>query len=65
MAKIPFFYSSMSKYLLLCLAFVHGQCEGFRVAFGSCNDVNKSQILFDKILDREPEAWIWGGKLLG
>ncbi len=33
----------------------------FVIAFGSCNDQNRLNNLWDDILKNEPDIWIWGG----
>ncbi|GBG24007.1 Hypothetical Protein FCC1311_081051 [Hondaea fermentalgiana] len=35
--------------------------SGFRIDFGSCNNVNLSQPLWPLIVERAPDAWVWGG----
>lgn len=34
---------------------------GLRINFGSCNNANLSQPLWPQIIERKPDAWIWGG----
>jgi len=31
------------------------------IAFGSCNDENKSQEMWKEVLAQHPDVWIWGG----
>lgn len=33
----------------------------FTIAFGSCNDQNRDNILWKEILKNNPNLWIWGG----
>ncbi|SFR31443.1 alkaline phosphatase D [Robiginitalea myxolifaciens] len=33
----------------------------FRIAFGSCNRTDLPNLLWDDILDQDPDLWIWGG----
>lgn len=33
----------------------------FRIAFGSCNDTDRKNDLWDDILTLKPDLWIWGG----
>lgn len=33
----------------------------FRIAFGSCNDTDRGNLLWDDILALKPDLWIWGG----
>ena len=33
----------------------------FRIAFGSCNDTDRGNVLWDDILALGPDLWIWGG----
>ncbi|MDM9632051.1 alkaline phosphatase D family protein [Robiginitalea aurantiaca] len=35
--------------------------ETFRIAFGSCNDTGRGNLLWDDILALDPDLWIWGG----
>lgn len=37
------------------------QNEVFKIAFGSCNDTQRGNFLWDDILALEPDLWIWGG----
>ena len=32
-----------------------------RIAFGSCNDTDRGNLLWDDILALQPDLWIWGG----
>ncbi|MGB5316336.1 MAG: alkaline phosphatase D family protein [Robiginitalea sp.] len=40
-----------------------GPAEGeiLKIAFGSCNDTDRGNLLWDDILALEPDLWIWGG----
>ena len=35
--------------------------EVLKIAFGSCNDTERGNLLWDDILALEPDLWIWGG----
>ena len=35
--------------------------KDFVIAFGSCNRVDLPNLLWDDILNTEPDVWIWGG----
>ncbi|CAM1366095.1 alkaline phosphatase D family protein [Tenacibaculum xiamenense] len=39
----------------------HGQNSTFTIAFGSCNDQNKSNPFWTDIIEQSPNLWIWGG----
>lgn len=36
----------------------------FRIAFGSCNQVNMENRLWGHVLDSDPQLWIWGGDII-
>lgn len=36
----------------------------FRIAFGSCNQVNQENVLWKFVLESEPRVWIWGGDIV-
>ena len=37
--------------------------DKFSVAFGSCNKHTLDNLLWDDIMDNEPDLWIWGGEI--
>jgi alkaline phosphatase D len=39
----------------------NGEEGTFRIAFGSCNDTDRGNELWDDILALQPDLWIWGG----
>jgi alkaline phosphatase D len=36
----------------------------FTIAFGSCNKSNLPNILWDDVLNTDPDVWIWGGDIV-
>jgi alkaline phosphatase D len=36
-------------------------CDTLTIAFGSCSDQDKPQMLWDEILSEKPDIWIWTG----
>ncbi len=36
----------------------------FRIAFGSCNQVDRPNALWPHVRDAEPRVWIWGGDII-
>lgn len=38
-----------------------GQKADFTIAFGSCNKSDLENLLWDDIVDANPDVWIWGG----
>ncbi|CAK9056804.1 Alkaline phosphatase D (APaseD) [Durusdinium trenchii] len=35
--------------------------RGFRIGYGSCNNQNLTQLMWDHVVDRNPDLWLWGG----
>jgi alkaline phosphatase D len=33
----------------------------FTIAFGSCNDQNRTNLLWKEVVKNNPDLWIWGG----
>ena len=65
-------YNSMKEFSMLIALVLLFSCatkttpkseqqKKFVIAFGSCNDQNRSNILWNDILKNEPDVWIWGG----
>lgn len=43
---------------------VTGNSDSIRIAFGSCNDLNHTQHLWDDIISLSPHLWIWLGDII-
>ena len=56
------------KTAIICILLTLLVCTGYGqkkpqtvIAFGSCNDENKSQEMWKEVLAQRPDVWIWGG----
>ena len=50
-------------FIFLIINKIHSQTD-FKIAFGSCNKPKLENILWDDILDFDPNVWIWGGDII-
>mmetsp|Transcript_11590 Transcript_11590/g.18852 ORF Transcript_11590/g.18852 Transcript_11590/m.18852 type:complete len:439 (-) Transcript_11590:1447-2763(-) len=46
--------------VIAVIAYV-GPSHGFRISFGSCNCINKTNPFWPLLSSRKPDFWIWGG----
>lgn len=53
--------SSIAFFTLLIISTTIYSQEKFTIAFGSCNDQNKSNPFWENIISQQPDVWIWGG----
>ncbi|WP_240472503.1 alkaline phosphatase D family protein [Tenacibaculum ovolyticum] len=53
--------SSIAFFTFLIISTTIYSQEKFTIAFGSCNDQNKSNPFWEDIISLQPDVWIWGG----
>ncbi|SEB35379.1 alkaline phosphatase D [Tenacibaculum sp. MAR_2009_124] len=54
-------YFILLIFWLLFNQFTFSQTSTFTIAFGSCNDQNKTNPFWENIMEQSPNLWIWGG----
>ncbi|MFM1878342.1 MAG: hypothetical protein RLZZ241_1208 [Bacteroidota bacterium] len=50
--------------LLFCTACSNQQDLYFTIAFGSCNRTELPNVLWDDVLQTNPDVWVWGGDIV-